>query len=229
MSSDALPAGIRDLNHLFEEKTIRIAGTATSPLFVAADLAAAIKDKNYLRALERYGSRHKRVLELPNRQGELRDFIMLTEVGAYKYLLGSKRPKAEPFQNWVEDQLVTLRREGQVALETQISQAKLTLKIAGDHARFLDNEVRKLRAERRPAPFFKSEETNPGDLLEWCLARYHAENPGEELDRIRRAVWAEIDDEVQRAYSLGYFEQAYGEVSHRLDRAIEGGSESESE
>lgn len=113
----------------FTSNNIRIAGDAMNPLFLAVDVAKRIGDTNHNAIISKYKPSY--VEKLPHRDypNHTAGVNFLTEPGLYRYLLRSERKEAEPFQEWVYDQLKLLRLKliDSVALAAKIAQDKLKI------------------------------------------------------------------------------------------------------
>ena len=88
---------------IFEAKEIRILGTVDEPLFCATDVAAHIDDSHdYVRTVSKYtlGEYTQKIEGGSTGRGRPAVWF-LTEAGLYKYLMQSKKEKAEEFQRFV--------------------------------------------------------------------------------------------------------------------------------
>lgn len=109
----------------FTSKEIRIAGDTFNPLFLAVDIARRIDDKNHNAVIKNYPPNYVVKMFHKDFPNQTNGVNFLTEKGLYRYLLRSESKKAEPFQEWVYDQLTTLRKR-------LVSDAELNAKIAND-------------------------------------------------------------------------------------------------
>src|SRR5579872_6240651 len=112
---------------LFQEKGIRILGTAEDPLFCAPDTAKYIGDAHSDRVFRESTPEEYIRWELArDARGRLQKTRFLTESGLYRYLLRSGRPRAEEFQSYVYNLLKTERKRiiDSVQLELRIAQTK---------------------------------------------------------------------------------------------------------
>jgi len=121
------------LAQLFAEQKIRFSGDADAPLLCAIDVANFIEDNNYNRIIKSYEKPKYLVYRLVSGVKQSARVMFLTECGVYKYLLQSKRPKAEEFQEFV---FHTLAKERKRVVDDQ----KLSAKIKLDE-QLLRNEV----------------------------------------------------------------------------------------
>jgi prophage antirepressor-like protein len=108
---------IYDLKCLFENDKIRTAGTSEEPLFMAADVAERIEDKNYRRWILEHANPEDIVsVKIRDSRGREQNAKFFTEQGCYTYLLQSNLPKAHAFQRFVQKTLTELRKRGKVEL-----------------------------------------------------------------------------------------------------------------
>mgnify|MGYP001289264812 CR=1 FL=1 len=118
MASENKSSTPTDLQSLFADKSIRVQGSIQAPLFRASDLAAKLKDKNYIRALNQYEPDLIERCDEKNEKGRKVAVIYLTECGAYQYLLQSKSKQAESFQRSIYKMIQAERRR--IVDETQL-------------------------------------------------------------------------------------------------------------
>jgi prophage antirepressor-like protein len=122
--TEAIAQEMTPLVALFLEHNIRVLGTAEEPLFCVADVAAHIADTNPGRTLKNYAPDIYVRWELAcDPRGAQQRTRFLTEAGAYKYLLQSRSPLAEPFQLFVYGLLKAERKR-------TVDSIQLSLKIA---------------------------------------------------------------------------------------------------
>ena len=123
MEPEAKTHAPRDLQSLFADKSIQVRGSIQTPLFRASDLAARLRDKNYLRALNQYEPDLIERCEEKNEKGRKATVIYLTECGAYQYLLQSKSKQAESFQRSIYRMIQAERRR-------VVDEAQLAMRLA---------------------------------------------------------------------------------------------------
>jgi len=103
---------VNPLIDLFVKKNIRVLGDLENPLFICVDVARLINDvKNYIRTTEKYDTRYKTTISI---------YPVFTEKGLYKYLLSSRRPEAEEFQDYVFDLLKKVRIKQMKCMATKL-------------------------------------------------------------------------------------------------------------
>ena len=107
----------------FLHKTIRVFGTADSPLFLARDVAEWLDyskdpDKGYRtdRMLSSVDDDEKVKIKTPSQyEGVLKTntvYSFLTENGLYEVLMLSRKPQAKPFKKKVKEILKSIRKNG---------------------------------------------------------------------------------------------------------------------
>jgi prophage antirepressor-like protein len=214
------------------DEHIRCRGTAEAPLFCAADVARHLGDANYRRHLKDIGGEdYARRVRVMDARGRVQEAIFFTEMGLYKYLLRSGRPKAEPFQAYVYKLLVAERKKhvDKALLELKLAQdaAKLAqdaARLAEEGRRVLERELLVARhetcraqvaldlAKKRYAkardewPRFRpSEETVFQDYVQWCDERFQKEHPS-----FAPPSFIAADEMIMSwHYSHGTFDQGY--------------------
>ncbi|MDV3002447.1 MAG: hypothetical protein N5P05_004102 (plasmid) [Chroococcopsis gigantea SAG 12.99] len=96
---------------IFQSSQIRVAVINNEPWFHASDVASAIGHSNPSKAVaDNVSPKYNQQLDLglPGKQP-----IFISEAGLYQLILRSNLPKAEPFQEWiVEEVLPSIRKTG---------------------------------------------------------------------------------------------------------------------
>ena len=93
--------------------TIRTAGTAENPLFCLADLCRALEIKNASDAKKKYLNQKGVVSIYTPTAGGKQQLLYINEANLYRLILRSDKPQAEPFQEWVcEEVLPAIRKSG---------------------------------------------------------------------------------------------------------------------
>jgi len=170
---------------LFEEKTIRFSGDVVNPLFCAIDVANFLEDVNYRKLIKDYDNPTMRVEAKAFSRKSIVTTTFFTERGLYKYLLQSKRPRAEEFQDFVFDLLAKERRRvvDEKLLQAKIDADKVRLELS---AMIAENMA--LRAKN------KEVHASNGRLV---LALAEAEN------QTREIRWTLDRPNVLRGYAAG--------------------------
>lgn len=133
-----------DLKFIFENDSVRIAGTVEDPLFVASDVAKEIGDDNYRRYIA--DTPHKsdvsvyRGIDGTGRREQ--EMYVFTEIGLYRYLARSNLPRAVKFQEEVFNIVKGMRKK-------IIDNSKLREKIANDVIGRLKLDNAKLEDEKK--------------------------------------------------------------------------------
>lgn len=93
------------------------------PLFKADDLGTVLSIKNVRVSITDFDQEEK-IVRLLDSRGGAQETTFLTEQGALKLIMRSRKPIAKPFQKWVFNVIKTIRKEGKYALEKEIALAK---------------------------------------------------------------------------------------------------------
>lgn len=91
---------------------VRVLGTPEAPLFVAADVCAALELTNPTEATRSLDADEKglRISETPSGPQEL---LVVTEPGLYRLIMRSRKPEAKRFARWVTHEVLpSIRRTG---------------------------------------------------------------------------------------------------------------------
>lgn len=97
----------------FEGNQVRTVVIDKEPYFVGKDVALAIGYKDYTNALKSHvKAKYKRGWRITTPYGE-QEMTLISEPGVYQLAGQSKLPSAEPFQDWVYEQVLpSIRRDG---------------------------------------------------------------------------------------------------------------------
>lgn len=97
----------------FEQNEVRTVLVNDEPYFVGKDVAIAIGYKNYRDALAKHvKEKYKRVSQITTTSG-IQEMVIISEPGLYQITGESKLATAEPFQDWVyEEVLPAIRKNG---------------------------------------------------------------------------------------------------------------------
>lgn len=153
-----------EMEKLFLQAGIRIAGTADAPLFCARDVAAHIRDKHLARYLKGLAATYVQQIQAADPRGHKRATAFFTEKGLYRYLLQSRRAEAASFQGLAYDLLAAERRR-------VVNAARLEAKIARDEATRLTHANAVLRSDlhRAVEPRLAVPHAYIGEFLEFCF------------------------------------------------------------
>ena len=100
---------------LFNSQAIRILSIDGKTWFVAADVCAVLEHTNTSVALGRLKEYEKRLVDPKQYLGSAsnQDVAVISESGLYRLVLTSRKPQAEPFQDWVcQEVLPAIRKTG---------------------------------------------------------------------------------------------------------------------
>lgn len=150
----------------FEQKEIRTLLINEEPFFVGKDVAEAIGYKNYRDALNKHvKQKYRRVSQITTTSG-IQEMTIISEPGLYQITSESKLPSAEPFQDWVyEDVLPTIRKHGMYAKEELLNNPDLLIEVA---SKLKEERMLRLVAEQKvselqsKADYYDNILKNPG-------------------------------------------------------------------
>ena len=108
----------------FNENTIRVIGTYTDPWFVAKDICKILELSNITEAVKNIPINWRSSFEM-NTFGGVQEMITINEAALYKLIMRSRKPIAQPFQNYVcEVILPTLRKTGEYKIKELVDKNK---------------------------------------------------------------------------------------------------------
>lgn len=190
------------LTQLFQSQNIRVAGTAHNPLFVASDVAKKIGDRNLSRNLKRLKSSHFVTQPHISAQGKSTEMNFLTEQGLYKYLMKSDRLEAEPFQDWVFEQLREIRLQLINSKDLEIKIANDKLNIATMRIEEIEfNYYRALPSTYDPRPL----DSCSDDMADFYITRYFSIHTNEKTSTIKQLSRNNIPQQTMNdIYELAY-------------------------
>lgn len=112
------------------------------PLFVAADVCAALDLGNVSAALSRLDDDDKGIISIDTLGGP-QQMVIISESGLYSLILGSRKPEAKPFKRWVTSEVLpSIRRTGSYQQPAPVELSRMEiLRLA------MDAEEAKLKAE----------------------------------------------------------------------------------
>jgi prophage antirepressor-like protein len=106
-----------DLNLKFNENTVRVLGTSENPMFIVKDICNILEIKNISHATSKLPEKYKG-LRKNDTLGGKQNILVVNEAGLYHIVMRSNKPLAQPFQEWVyEEVLPSIRIKGEYKLE----------------------------------------------------------------------------------------------------------------
>lgn len=109
---------------------IRTAGTSEKPLFCLADVCRVL-DLQVTPTKNRLKPDGVSLIKVIDSLGREQEATFITEQNLYKVIMRSDKPQAEPFQDWVcEEVLPSIRKTGSYSAGQQLSPSELILKLA---------------------------------------------------------------------------------------------------
>jgi prophage antirepressor-like protein len=158
----------------FESNNVRVVSIDGEPWFVAKDICDVLEHSNSRAALERLKDYEKGVSSIYTLGGN-QDMAIISESGLYRLVLTSRKPQAEPFQDWVcQDVIPSVRKTGSYSIaptEPELSPARAILKMA----EFMVEQEEKTRQLEAKLAL----EAQRSDRLEEIIKQHDAE-----LDRV---------------------------------------------
>lgn len=97
-----------------------------NPLFRATEIGNLLELKNIFTSITKFKAKHK-VLRRITSNGGPQEVTFLTEYGVYRLLMLSRKKIAEPFQDWIEEIIVSIRKKGKYELELQKEHMEKTM------------------------------------------------------------------------------------------------------
>ena len=135
----------------FNENQIGVLTINGEPWFIAQDVCDILDLGNVSKACNPLKEREKQVLNLKERGITLSNdpdttrLLAVSESGLYRITMKSRKPQAEPFQDWIcEEVLPTIRKTGKYEIAPQQPQLPQTLSAALRFAADLEDEKQKL-------------------------------------------------------------------------------------
>lgn len=136
-------------NFNFEGNEVRTVLINDEPYFVGKDVATAIGYRNTKDAINKHvKSKYRRESRFATPSGT-QTMTVISEPGIYQLAGQSKLPTAEPFQDWIyEEVLPSIRKHGAYMTEEKIEEALLNPDTIISLATKLKNEREKVEVER---------------------------------------------------------------------------------
>lgn len=130
----------------FNTHEIRVVLIGGEPWFVAKDVCEVLEQPNISQVVLRLKSYEKGIHNVDTLGGN-QEMAIISESGLYRLVLTSRKPQAEPFQDWVvQDVLPSIRKTGSYSVQSQPQTPKLTanklaLEISRDVREITDNLI----------------------------------------------------------------------------------------
>jgi prophage antirepressor-like protein len=115
------------INFQFRENQVRVVNIKDEPWFVGKDVCDILEIEDTSSAYRRLKDYEKATQTLYG-SGQNREFMVISESGLYRLVLTSRKPQAEPFQDWICQEVVPqIRKTGSYSLEN-LSKEEILLK-----------------------------------------------------------------------------------------------------
>jgi prophage antirepressor-like protein len=135
----------------FNSQQVRIVSINNEPWFVATDVCEILDIRNVSKACNPLKDREKQVLNLyemgitSSDDPDTTRLLAVSESGLYRLTMKSRKPQAEPFQDWVcEEILPTIRKTGKYEIAPTQPAIPQTLSEALRFAADLEDQKQKL-------------------------------------------------------------------------------------
>ena len=97
----------------FQDNQVRVLMVENNPWFVALDVCKILDVNNISQALTRLKDYEKSTIITNDVTGRNQELLIISESGLYRLVLTSRKPQAEPFQDWVcQEVLPQIRKTG---------------------------------------------------------------------------------------------------------------------
>jgi prophage antirepressor-like protein len=97
----------------FQDNQVRVLVLENNPWFVALDVCKILDVNNISQALTRLKDYEKSTIITNDVTGRNQELLIISESGLYRLVLTSRKPDAEPFQDWVcQEVLPQIRKTG---------------------------------------------------------------------------------------------------------------------
>jgi len=117
----------------FNSNQVRVILIDGEPWFVANDVCQVLELDNTTEALKRLKVYEKDGIDLNDTIGRTQRMLVISESGLYRLILRSNKPQAEPFQDWVvQEVLPQIRKTGKFDLQIQKESTSNELHLLGD-------------------------------------------------------------------------------------------------
>ena len=103
----------------FNDHDVRVISVNGDPWFIASDVCEILDLGNISQACKPLKSREKDLYNNDTLGGN-QDVVIISESGLYRLTMKSRKPQAEPFQDWVcEEILPSIRKTGKYEVQSQ--------------------------------------------------------------------------------------------------------------
>lgn len=198
-----------------DQAAVRIIMKANGePLFVGADVCAALDISNNRDALSRLDDDEKDVAQIYT-PGGLQNMVVVNESGLYNLVLGSRKPEAKAFKRWITHEVLPALRKGQLVPSITPMQALLqaVTRMAEQEQILAEHEQRLMAVEVR--------QTSMEQGSQYFTIMAYATLKGIRLDNGTAQVYGMKASRLSREQGVGIgkvSDQRYGVVgSYHID------------
>jgi prophage antirepressor-like protein len=195
------------LTEILLNEGIKVRRVAGELLFCVTDVAAHIKDTNYVRAVKAFTETPDDIgdvliqrIDYEDTQGRRRPMMFFTEIGLYEYLLQSRREEAKKFRRYVCRLVIAERKR-------VVDAALLDAKLARD-ALALEREENAIKLAIVKGFQFRLDVTTFEDYVKWVDSKLEVEQP-----IIAGGSWSKPELGVLSYYfGTGRYEEGYEDI-----------------
>ena len=124
----------------FNDRTIRVTGSATEPWFVAKDICSILGLPNMIEALKSIPEKWRGSVKLTT-FGGLQSMVTINEAALYKLIMRSRKPVAQKFQEFVcEVILPTIRKTGEFKLQALLDEKEKQVRTLTEEKTLLERK-----------------------------------------------------------------------------------------
>jgi prophage antirepressor-like protein len=132
----------------FQDNQVRVLMLDNNPWFVASDVCKVLDLNNISQALTRLKDYEKSTIITNDVTGRNQEMAIMSEPGLYRLILTSRKPEAEPFQDWVcQEVLPQIRKTGSYQVKPK-SEIELLIESA-QHLLKLQQEQERIKLEQQ--------------------------------------------------------------------------------
>ena len=179
-----------DMNLSFNENNIRILGTSENPMFVVKDICKILGLSNVTEVLRNIPDKWKCSVKLNTSTQGLQTSNVVNEAGLYKIIMRSNKPIAQPFQEFVcEEILPSIRKTGEYKYQKIL-----------DEKNKLEEENKIIKEEKEQA--INTSKQSQEELKK--LRKKYVKQPKEVLDQ-KNVVYLMTSEECEKVgeYNVG--------------------------
>ena len=183
-----------DMNLSFNNETIRVLGTSENPMFVVKDICKILGLSNVTATLRNIPDKWKCSLKVNTSTQGLQTSNVVNEAGLYKIIMRSEKPIAQPFQEFVcEEILPSIRKTGEYKYQKIL-----------DEKNKLEEENKIIKEEKEQAIITAKKQLEESQEEVKKLRKKYVKQPKEVLDQ-KNVVYLMTSEESEKngEYNVG--------------------------